>query len=219
MAVLSFVAEAQPFAVLPDTPDLKKGVLPNGISYYIFQNTSLKGIADFALVQKTGLSDEGPGEAGRVKEYAKDLLSWSERLELDSPQQMMVRRGAIPREYGYVKVDSTSTVFWFDDVPVLDDPSVIDSTLLVLFDMIDRTNRDDDPFVAAHYSPAKQAVMISGDLEPALLVEKMKMLSLMVMPRGERLTHGPVAAAPDSTVASSGTSSNQKTVEVESTFT
>ena len=216
MAVLSFVAEAQPFAVLPDTPDLKKGVLPNGISYYIFQNTSLKGIADFALVQKTGLSDEGPGETGRVKEYAKDLLSWSERLGLDSPQQMMVRRGAIPREYGYVKVDSTSTVFWFDDVPVLDDPSVIDSTLLVLFDIIDRTNRDDDPFVAAHYSPAKQAVMISGDVDAVSLEQKMKMLSLMVMPRQESLIRKTESAGPDSTVASAGmaiTVPEQKKVE------
>lgn len=179
-SLVSLFAAAQPFAVLPDMPGLQKGVLPNGISYYVFQNKSAEGLADFVLVQKVGTSAEAAGEEGMALRTAKNALSRSERLGSRSPQEQMVLEGAIPKEYGFVKVDDRSTTFWFDDIPILGHAEKTDSALLVLFDIIDRQNSSEDPFVRRNFTPECQAIIISGDVDPAAVVGKMYMLSLMI---------------------------------------
>ena len=52
--LFSIIVPAQELPVMPDDPAVVAGTLPNGMSYYIAQNASDKGRADFALVQKTG---------------------------------------------------------------------------------------------------------------------------------------------------------------------
>ena len=179
LAVLPFYATAQTFAVLPEIEGMSKGTLPNGTSYFVFQNNSSSGIADFALVQKVGFSSESESQSGMVKTAAKQSLAWSNRLQDRSPQEILLSYGAIPKDYGFVKVDSSSTVYWFDDIPVNARPEILDSTLLVIFDIIDRLSSSEDDFISQRYSPANQAVVISGDIDAKSVISKMQMLSMM----------------------------------------
>ena len=46
---------------LPDAPNLRKGVLGNGLTYYIITDNSDAGMADFILVQKPFVPSVNPG--------------------------------------------------------------------------------------------------------------------------------------------------------------
>ena len=47
---------AQKLPSLQKDASITKGDLPNGISYYLVTNSTMKGVADFALVRK-GMTD------------------------------------------------------------------------------------------------------------------------------------------------------------------
>ena len=54
------IVTAQDLPKMPADPAIVTGSLPNGLSYYVISNAAEKGMADFALIQKTDLS--GPSE-------------------------------------------------------------------------------------------------------------------------------------------------------------
>ena len=51
---LTIILPAQELPLITPDPAVRQGVLPNGMKYYLVSNPSVKGFADFALVQKTG---------------------------------------------------------------------------------------------------------------------------------------------------------------------
>ena len=53
-ALLALSSSAADLPKMANDKAVTKGKLPNGMSYYIVANPSVKGMADFALVQKTG---------------------------------------------------------------------------------------------------------------------------------------------------------------------
>ena len=57
---------------LPNDPAVAKGVLANGLTYYIVSNPTSKGKADFALVQRTGKTTSSDIQA---VDLAKDVLA------------------------------------------------------------------------------------------------------------------------------------------------
>lgn len=178
--LMSLCAEAQQFVVLPDTDGLVKGRLSNGVSYYIFENKTSRGIADFALVQKVGRNNESESEKGRAMSTAKQVFSVSERVKGKSLQNFLISKGAVPPENGFISVSENSTVYHINDVPVLDNVATVDSTLMVLFDIIDRVPEYGDPFVRRNYSTSAQAIIVSGDVNAGQIEGKLKMLAMMV---------------------------------------
>lgn len=175
----AIIMPAQDLPVLPADPAVRTGTLPNGTVYYIVQNKTIKGVADFSLVQKTGTTNIGDSSASdHVTGIARDALSALPRCLSSSAQEFFTSHGATPGKDGFVKVTDNSTQFIFKDV-IISSPAVLDSTLLVISDIIDRVSTAEDPFVRKWYAPSDQAVVISGDVDPASVADRLKLLSLM----------------------------------------
>lgn len=174
----AIIIPAQELPVLPADPAVKSGVLPNGLNYYVAENRMMKGVADFALVQKTGLENIGDTASYEAVLKAREALSSLPRCGNSSSQAFFTSHGASFGRDGFVKVRDNSTVFRFNDV-LLSQPSVLDSTLLVLLDIVDRVSSSEDPFLKKWYSPSDQAVIVAGDVDASAVVEKLKMISLM----------------------------------------
>lgn len=164
--IASLTASAQGLPALKMASEITVGELPNGISYYLVTNQTAKGYADFALVQK--------GQTSPVQ--AREAITELPHFQKKSPYHFLSQHGVGYRDIGYIDYTSCSTVYRFENVPT-HDRNVSDTTLLMLFDICER-------------SPFQQAVIISGDITPAAIKEKMSVFSMMVTPRKP-------AAAPD----------------------
>lgn len=176
--LIAIIMPAQNLPVLPADPAIRTGVLPNGTAYYVVTNPTVKGIADFALVQKTGTENIPDTAAYRAVSVAKGALEALPRCLAPSLQTYVTSHGSLPGPDGFVRVSENATLFHFRDM-ILDKPSTVDSTLLVIMDMIDRVSSSEDPFLKKWYSPSDQAVVISGDVKADDVISKLSMLSLM----------------------------------------
>lgn len=150
---------AQSLPPLDKASEIAVGTLPNGISYYVVSNSSKKGFADYALVQK-GTSDPSVSRKALV-----NLPHLGTRI----PYKFVSSYGSSCSREGYISYTENSTRFDFPDMPVYD-RAVADTTLMMLFDI-------------ASTSIGEQAIIISGDVTESSLVERMKMYSILVEPR------------------------------------
>ena len=158
------VAGAQDLPEMPADPSVKSGSLPNGTHYYIMANSETKGMADFALVQK---------DADMAESVLKDLPVLGV-----SPLKFFSDNGAVPHNGRFLQRENDAALFRFAEVMLSAKPSMLDSTLLVLMGMVD-ASKD----VCA---PSRNAVVVSGDVNPESVVEKLKMLSYMIPVRAAR---------------------------------
>ena len=172
------IMPAQDLPVLPADKAVMTGKLPNGTDYYIVSNPVLKGVADFALVQKVGTGNISDTASCRAVAVARDALSLLPRTGGMSVQEYFTSHGVTPGKEGFVKVTDDATEYRFSNV-MLSKPEVLDSTLLVILDMVDRVSTTDDPFIRKWYAPSDQAVIVSGDVDASSVAEKLKMMSYM----------------------------------------
>lgn len=155
----SIMMPAQTLPVFPKDGAVTTGNLTNGITYYLVTNPSMKGVADFALVGK-----------GRIDSLAaRKELSSLPHFNKTIPYKFLSRKGIGCRPEGYVSFRDEASIFRFDDVPVFDQ-AASDTTLLMLFDLIS-------------VQPCPHAVIIAGDINPAAIIERMNVFSLMVPSR------------------------------------
>ena len=75
LLVISIMMPAADLPSLPVAPQIKTGMLDNGIAYYLVTNHTEKGKADIALVQKSGFGDETPLTAGSTAVHAMGSLT------------------------------------------------------------------------------------------------------------------------------------------------
>lgn len=176
---LALVVHAQNLPLLTPDPAVKQGVLPNGMSYYLVSNPSVKGFADFALVQKTGTSTAADSVENRSVDVAKEALAHLPRINGKSPQAWLAAHGVTTTAEGFVNVSSDATVFRFHDVPMTAGKNVADSTLLLLLSITDRISTTDDSFLKDWYAPSDQAIVISGDINADQMAAKISALSYM----------------------------------------
>ncbi|MBQ3607286.1 MAG: hypothetical protein II991_03215 [Bacteroidales bacterium] len=169
---------AQSLPVLPSDKAVKTGVLPNGTSYYVVSNNEAKGVADFALVQKTGTDNLPDTASYKAVSVARDALSVLPRSGGLPVQDFFMSHGVNPGREGFVKVTDNATEYRFENV-LLSSPEVLDSALLVLLDMVDRVSYAEDPFLRKWYSPSDQALIIAGDVDASAVAQKMKLISYM----------------------------------------
>lgn len=174
----SFISAAD-LPQLPKDPAVMKGALPNGMTYYIVSNPSSKGVADFALAQRTG--------CGTSSDIMPVALSKAVLAELPhigggvSPQKFFSSNGATPTTDGFVKVDAGSTVYRFSDM-LVSKPAVLDSALVVLVGMADRLAQGLDPNERKWYSASDNAIIISGDVDAKSVASKLGLLSYLTPP-------------------------------------
>ena len=179
-------ALAQDIQTLPVDPAVKSGVLPNGITFYVVSNPSASGVADFALVQKTGALTIPGSDRSDVVAASQEALSSQSRLLAPTVQDYFMKQGVIPGRKGFAYVTDNATVFHFQDVPVGRDACVVDSTLLVMMGMVEKTAGLDGSVTDGWYSPSDQALIVAGDVDSKQIADKLKMLSYMV-PSAESL--------------------------------
>ena len=132
---MTFAAQAQidPSQPLPADKEIRKGVLPNGLTYYIRHNEKPKGMAEFYIYHDVGAIQEDDNQQGLAhflehmafngtKNYPeKNLINYLEKIGV---------------KFGANLNAGTSwdyTQYFMTDVPVARE-SVIDSTLLILHD-------------------------------------------------------------------------------------
>lgn len=177
---LSSDATSQELPKFPQDPKITTGVLPDGISYYVVSNNTMKGIVDFALVQKVGTAYEDSLSVGKVRSIARASLDSLPKFGSRAPEKFLVSYGMSSRKGMLVDVRDDATVYRFEKMPVSYGESAIDSTLLMIFDIIEGTPYRDDVFFRKNYPTGASAIIVSGDINKDVVISKMKMLSLMV---------------------------------------
>ena len=172
LALIGMYAAAQELPEMPADPSVKSGVLPNGTNYYVMANADTKGLADFALVQKSGKTfSEGSSQQQKTEE----LLTSIPVLNGKSPRKFFSRNGVVPYNGRFIDFRDDASVFRFSEVITNEDPVMLDSTLLVLMGMLE-AGRD-------YCAPSDNAVIVSGDIDADEVVGKLKLLSYMIPAR------------------------------------
>ncbi len=134
LVLLTITLSAQP---LPQDPDVRKGQLKNGLTYYIRHNAKEAGLADFYIAQRVGAIQEEPRQRGLAhflehmafngtkhfpgKGKKLGIVPWCETIG--------VKFGA--NLNAYTSIDET--VYNISAVP-LKRPGIADSCLLILHD-------------------------------------------------------------------------------------
>lgn len=150
---------AQGLPTLPKASEITTGKLPNGITYYIAVNSSPAGFADFAFVRR------GEPDITEAREELRSLPHFKDR----SPYKFMADHGVAYGREGYASYEPGATVFRFRNVPVASQ-AVVDSTLLMMFDLKAAADRE-------------CAIIVCGNVTPAVVSERMQTLSMMVTSR------------------------------------
>jgi len=134
--IFAFNASAQMTDQLPVDEQVRQGVLPNGLTYYIRHNETPKGQADFYIAQKVGSileNDEQRGLAhflehmcfnGTENFPGNKVVEWLETVGVKFGQNLNA----------YTSIDET--VYNISNVPTARE-SVQDSCLLILHDWAD----------------------------------------------------------------------------------
>lgn len=152
---------SQELPPLSKAPEISTGTFANGISYYLVSNPVKTGFADFALVQK-GVTPE---------DFTRRALASLEHFELCPPFKYLAGRGVGYTNIGYIESGENHSAVRLADVPVFE-KTVCDSVCLMLFEM-------------ASLNPAKQAIVIAGDINSAELRERLSGLSLFTTLRSK----------------------------------
>ncbi len=175
----AFAANSAPAADLPKlkaSKNISSGTLANGVNYYIVTNPSYKGMADIALVQKAGYSDENEKLRGTATVNARGSLTELQHFTGMTPFSYLKGKSVYPSGQGFVKVNSDASVYRFENIVQARKSDIIDSTLLMVFDIIGREGGKMSEF----YNPNNQAVIISGDINESEIRGKMEMLSMFI---------------------------------------
>ena len=158
-------ALCQNLKVLGQAPEITSGRLPNGSSYYIVENDEAKGFADFCIVQ--------PAEdLAAARSNARRCLVSLPHFGSRRPCDFLSERGVGYGEKGFVTYRRGAVEFRFSRIPVAD-KAVVDSALLMIFDIMDTC-------------PCEQAVIVSGDVDRAKVFERMELFSMTVSRRSPK---------------------------------
>ena len=188
--VFTITATAQNIKILPSDSAIKTAVMPNGLKCYVVSSPYLKGMADFALVQNTGLDSDQSIDGKNVVALSREGLSAQPRLLAESVQNYFTSIGGVASKDGFVRVTDDATVYHFKNVNLTARQTALDSSLLVLMGMVEKVAALEDTLIRKWYAPSDHAIIIAGDVDASSVVEKLKMLSYMVPSRESMQRHG-----------------------------
>ena len=118
---------------LPLNPEVRHGVLPNGLTYYILHNSEPRNRANFYIAQKVGSALETPEQYGLAHFLEHMAFNGTRHYPGDSMLRYLesngIRFGADVNAY----TDYEETVYNIDNVPT-DNTVLMDSVLLALRD-------------------------------------------------------------------------------------
>lgn len=114
---------------LPIDSKVKTGILENGLTYYIRNNSSLKGKADLYLVCNVGAILEEDHEDGMAHFLEHMAFNGSENFPGNMLREYLEEKNVNWNAYTTLE----RTVYYLNNIPV-EDASVVDSCLLVAHD-------------------------------------------------------------------------------------
>lgn len=169
-------ANAAGLPALPTASRIKTGVLDNGISYYIVTNATEKGRADIALVQKGGYACDTESTLGSTSVNMMGSLTELPHFKTRAPSDFLSGNCIWPDEKGYAVSYPDATVYRFNNLELGRSKDIVDSTLLLVFDIIGMQAED----LGGRYVPQNHAIIISGDVDASAVLGKMNILSMLV---------------------------------------
>ncbi|MDR0438536.1 MAG: insulinase family protein [Bacteroidales bacterium] len=140
--LLTIPAMAQMGSPLPIDPKVRKGVLPNGLTYFIRHNAEPQGQAEFFIAQRVGSVQEEDNQRGLA--HFLEHLAFNGTRHFPEKTSMLNYLESIGVKFGvnlnaYTSFDET--VYNISAVPVsrqgVPQKGIIDSVLLVLWDWAD----------------------------------------------------------------------------------
>ena len=129
------VASAQLVGILEDDVRIVRGVMPNGLVYYLVPNSSVKGYADFAFIQRNGVAMEDSSSLGLT--YLMECMALTETHNFpDGAIFSFIDDMGLSRANGLeIEAGDYHTIYSFNDVPIGKNSSMVDSMLLAMFNM------------------------------------------------------------------------------------
>ena len=126
-------AQIDPSQPIPADKEIRQGVLPNGLTYYIRHNEKPKGMANFYIVHDVGAAQEGDNQQG-LAHFLEHMAfngtkNYPDKTMIEYLEKIGVKFGA--NLNAFTSWDLTQ--YFMTDVPVARE-SVIDSTLMILHD-------------------------------------------------------------------------------------
>lgn len=132
-AVASVSAQTDPMAPIPVDPEIRKGTLPNGMTYYVRHNEKPKGQADFYILHNVGAIQENDAQQGLAHFLEHMAFNGTKNL----PDKMLIEYlEKVGVKFGANLNAGTSwdhTIYNISDVPT-SRQGIIDSALLILHD-------------------------------------------------------------------------------------
>ena len=134
LTVLGVQAQQNPMlAPMPQDPELRKGVLPNGLTYYIRHNSKPENQADFYIYDKVGAAQEEDLQIGLAHFLEHMAFNGTENFPgknmINYLESVGVKFGANLNAWTAME----QTQYMMQGVP-LTDPSVVDNVLMILHD-------------------------------------------------------------------------------------
>ena len=176
LALIPIIMPAQGLPVLPADKNVTTGTLDNGITYYIANNKTEAGRLDISLVQRAGYSSEDSLSRGGSVVHSMGALASLPRFRSPSPLRYLVSNAVWPGPEGYATIGSDATVFRFRDIPVTPTMEAVDSTLLMVFEIVNAA----PGAVSGRYPIGSQAIILAGDITASVATGKLNMLSMLI---------------------------------------
>ena len=137
MGMTAAFAQMDPSQPLPADKEIRKGVLPNGLTYYIRHNEKPKGMAEFYILHDVGAIQEDDNQQGLAHFLEHMAFNGTERYPDKTILNFLEKDGV---RFGYnvnAYTSRTETVYNISAVPQARE-SFVDSVLFILHQLIQR---------------------------------------------------------------------------------
>ncbi len=134
LSIMGIQAQQNPmFAPLPEDAELRKGVLPNGLTYYIRHNAKPENQADFYIYDRVGAVQEEDLQIG-LAHFLEHMAfngtkNFPDKNMINYLESVGVKFGANLNAWTAME----QTQYMMQGVP-LSDPTVVDNVLMILHD-------------------------------------------------------------------------------------
>ena len=135
---------AQSSELLPDDPRITKGVMSNGLTYYLVKNDLQKGYADFYLAQKIGEISEDESQYGMSEIMYRLALRGTRSFPDQSIKEYFDELGLNLGEEIVLENNFNYSLLGLKSVPINAKKEVTDTCLLFLYNVAYSINIDQD---------------------------------------------------------------------------
>ncbi|NDV17739.1 insulinase family protein [Muricauda sp. TY007] len=132
LSLIGFAQELDLDAPLPADPEIRKGVLPNGLTYYIKRTDVTKGVASYYIIQNVGSILENDAQQGLAHFLEHMAFNGTKNFEGKGILNTMQQHGLLFGRDINAYTSFDETVYNINNVPTT--PELIDTGLLILHD-------------------------------------------------------------------------------------